>query len=54
MLPRRWLALLVLGGCLSACGVRGNPRPPLPDVRPPAPADAGPDAGPSAAPDAGR
>jgi hypothetical protein len=54
MLPRRWLALLVLGGCLSACGVRGNPRPPLPDVRPPPSADAGPDGGPRPVLDAGR
>jgi len=45
MLRRRWVALLVLGGWLSACGVRGNPRPPLPDVRPPLAADAGVDAG---------
>jgi hypothetical protein len=40
-----WTALLLVGACLSGCGVRGNPRPPLPDVRPPVPADAGVDAG---------
>jgi hypothetical protein len=43
MLRRRWTALFVLGGWLLGCGVRGNPRPPLPDVRPPpaSAADAG-------------
>lgn len=42
---RLWrTALLVFAAGLTACGVRGNPRPPLPDVRPP-PADGGADAG---------
>ena len=36
--------LLLFAVCLLGCGVRGNPRPPLPDVRPP-PLDAGVDAG---------
>jgi hypothetical protein len=37
-------ALLVFAACLAGCGVRANPRPPLPDVRLP-PVDAGVDAG---------
>ncbi|HXX31605.1 MAG TPA: hypothetical protein VEJ89_12960 [Myxococcaceae bacterium] len=36
---------LALAFALAACGVRGNPRPPLPETAPPAPA---------ALPDAGR
>jgi hypothetical protein len=40
MLLWRLGALLLLGAWLTGCGVRGNPRPPLPDVHP-APADAG-------------
>jgi hypothetical protein len=40
-----WTALLVLGACLAGCGVRANPRPPLPDVHPLPPLDAGVDAG---------
>ncbi|MGO9830254.1 MAG: hypothetical protein ACLPJH_08935 [Myxococcaceae bacterium] len=42
----RWSAALVLLGGLSACGVRANPRPPLPETyAPPGAPDAGPDAG---------
>ncbi len=43
MLLRRFTALLLLGAGLAGCGVRGNPRPPLPEVHPapPATADAG-------------
>ncbi len=40
---RRFTALLLLGAWLTGCGVRGNPRPPLPDVHPVPPAT--PDAG---------
>jgi predicted small lipoprotein YifL len=49
---RRFTALLLLGGSLTGCGVRGNPRPALPDVHP-LQADAGPAATSVPTPDAG-
>jgi hypothetical protein len=40
------MALLLLSGWLAGCGVRGNPRPPLPEPHlPPPPAGAAADAG---------
>jgi hypothetical protein len=39
-----WVPLLIAAS-VGGCGVRGNPRPPLPDVRPPVGTDAGVDAG---------
>jgi hypothetical protein len=49
----RLAALLLLAVGVSACGVRGNPRPPLPDVHPLVLPDGGTVAPPVAAPDAG-
>ena len=65
MAPLRWIALAGVLSGVCGCGVRGNPKPPLPDVHPLPPlvdggaADAGTatHAGPgvsAAAPDAGH
>ena len=57
----RWFALVGLLGGLCGCGVRGNPRPPLPEVHPLGTLPDGGTAGESArdggglaSPDAGR
>jgi hypothetical protein len=47
----RGLGLLLVAGWLGGCGVRGNPRPALPDVHPLL--DAGTEVPSGAAPDAG-